>query len=160
MVLASTLFCLLHSLTLVSGHLLSDDQKRTMKMNPEAGRKAQSSRQDRSVSSQEDKECQEGIPLGVSYSGKMNVTTSGETCQVWASDDPHGHSYTYMGEHNHCRNPDGDPRGVWCYTTDPDQVWELCYVPRCEATYNCQEGNPPGISYSGTINVTVSGRKC
>ena len=81
MVLPSTLFCLLVSL--VSGNLLTDDQKRPMKGEPEEGKRAQTrikSRQHRSVGSQE--ECQEGDPLGVSYSGRMNVTASGRTCQV------------------------------------------------------------------------------
>ena len=36
-----------------------------------------------------------------------------------------------MGEHNHCRNPVGDSKGVWCYTTDPDKRWEHCPVPKC-----------------------------
>ena len=96
-------------------------------------RKAQTriqSRQQRSASSQDNNECQEGIPLGVSYSGRMNVTASGRTCQVWAASQPHEHDYTDVGEHNHCRNPNG-VGGVWCYTTDPDKQFEHCSVPRC-----------------------------
>ena len=143
MVLPSTLFCLLVSL--VSGNLLlTDDQKRPMKGEPEEGKRAQTrikSRQHRSVGSQE--ECQEGDPLGVSYSGRMNVTASGRTCQVWAAQQPDGYSL-----------------GVWCYTTDPDKRWELCSVPHCDPTYICQDGNPLGLSYVGIMNTTVSGRTC
>ena len=104
--------------------------------------------------------------MGVSYAGRVNVTASGRTCQVWSESQPHKHSNTDVGEHNFCRNPGSDPgppvlqAGVWCYTTDPEKTWEYCSVPRCDATYNCQEGDPPGRSYSGKMNVTTSGRTC
>ena len=91
-------------------------------------------RKQRSVSSQDDQECQEGNPLGASYLGKMNSTSSGRTCQVWSASQPHEHSYTDVGEHNHCRNPDGDIEGVWCFTTDPNKEWEHCSVPKCGPT--------------------------
>ena len=117
-------------------------------------------RQHRSVSSQSNLECQEGDPLGASYSGEKNVTLSGTTCQFWAASEPHQHTFTDVGEHNYCRNPDGDPDGVWCYTIDPDKEYEYCDVRRCGATYNCQEGNPLGASYLGDRNVTASGRPC
>ena len=112
MVLSLTLFCLLLS-TLVSGHLLTDDltTRRPKKRDPEERRKMQAriqSRKQRSVGSQDDNECQEGNPLGASYSGRMNVTVSGRTCQIWAAQQSHEHEYTHVGEHNHCRNPDGD----------------------------------------------------
>ena len=62
----------------------------------------------------------------------MNVTTSGRTCQVWAAQQPHEHTTgTELGEHNYCRDPHGDPNGVWCFTTDPDKRWEYCSVPTC-----------------------------
>ena len=33
------------------------------------------------------------------------------------------------GDHNYCRNPDGEP-GIWCYTTDPKTYkdGETCYT--------------------------------
>ena len=77
--LSSTLFCLLLSLTLVSDHLLTDDWTRKGKVprkgDPEKVRFRD--RQQRSVGSQDDNECQEGDPLGESYSGTVNVTASG-----------------------------------------------------------------------------------
>ena len=88
-------------------------------------------RQQRSLSPQDDYECQEGNPLGSSYSGRVNVTASGMTCQVWSALQPHEHSHTDMGKHNHCRNPDGYHGGVWCFTNDPYKRWELCSVPIC-----------------------------
>ena len=107
--LPSTLFCLLLSVTLVSGHLHPDDRtiRWPRKGDPEEGMNAQTrikSRQHRSLSSQKNHECQEGNPLGVSYSGEKNVTASGRTCQAWAASQPHQHSYTDVGEHNNCRN--------------------------------------------------------
>jgi hypothetical protein len=63
------------------------------------------------------------------YTGTIAQTVSGLNCQAWASTNPHSHSYTDL-ESNYCRNPDGEPR-AWCYTTDPDQRWEVCAVPFC-----------------------------
>ena len=31
---------------------------------------------------------------------------------------------------NYCRNPEGE-QGPWCYTTDPDKLWEFCDVQQC-----------------------------
>ena len=166
--LKSSLFCLLLSINLASGHLLHDGIRWPVpgKVDPEEKGKVQTrilGRKQRSANSQEDQECQEGSPLGVNYLGRINVTTSGRTCQVWAALQPHEHDYTDVGEHNYCRNPAGDSVGVWCYTTDPDKRWEYCSVPRCvsfQYHHDCQEGIPPGLSYLGTMNVTASGRTC
>ncbi|KAI8485666.1 hypothetical protein Bbelb_366850 [Branchiostoma belcheri] len=73
---------------------------------------------------------------GTSYRGIASVTETGKTCQRWDSQTPHEHSmipanYTSSGlEQNYCRNPDGDS-GVWCYTTDPNTLWDYCDVPVC-----------------------------
>ena len=69
-------------------------------------------------------------PLGADYQGNASVTVSGRTCQKWSLQTPHRHRVKGQGDHNYCRNPDGEP-GVWCYTTDPGKRWELCPVPRC-----------------------------
>ena len=99
-------------------------------------------RQQRSASfPEDDPECQEGNPLGASYSGKVNHTISGRSCQAWSSSQPHEPKFTDVGkvgeteagDHNYCRNPDGNIGGVWCYTTDPDMRLEHCAVPICKA---------------------------
>ena len=77
---------------------------------------------------------------GDGYRGCQTKTKTGRTCQKWtdgvgqssSNTDPHGHNVSAanypnkgLGDHNYCRNPDGEP-GIWCYTTDPDKRWELC----------------------------------
>ena len=117
-------------------------------------------RQERSLSSQQgNHECQHGNPLGVNYVGGMNKTVSGRDCMPG----------------NHCRNPADSMKlslGVWCDTTDWDRDkgdrsdpdyhkrWEICDVPICDATYSCQEGEPLGATYVGSVNVTASGKAC
>ena len=70
MVLPSVLFCLLLPVIKVSGHLLPDPEDGTARMprkgDPEEGRKAplrNQDRQDRSIRSQGNHNCQEGNPL-------------------------------------------------------------------------------------------------
>ena len=69
---------------------------------------------------------------GADYRGKQNKTTSGKKCQKWTSQSPHKHNNTPekkpnsgLGDHNFCRNPDGEP-SIWCYTEDPNKRWEFC----------------------------------
>ncbi|XP_035699571.1 plasminogen-like [Branchiostoma floridae] len=89
--------------------------------------------------------CQLKAGLGASYRGNISVTKTGKTCQRWDSQTPHRHrkapaSHPSSGlEENYCRNPDGEPGGVWCYTMDPGSRWESCDVPVCAAK-RCQKG--------------------
>ena len=78
-------------------------------------------RQQRSANSQVNTECQEGIPLGLSYAGSVDVTSNGIPCRIWEDYELLDHQGV---EHNHCRNPDDDPEGVWCNTDDPDETEE------------------------------------
>ena len=126
MALSSSLFLLLLSVVLV---FADQTARRPKNSNQVEGDMIDRKRQQRSVDSP--LECQEGNPPGTSFSGKANQTASGRTCQVWSTSQPHVHGYTEVGDHNHCRNPDGDQKGVWCYTTDPDKRWEHCSVQYC-----------------------------
>ena len=160
MALPSFLFFIIFSASFVSGYLFEASEAFTRRTDRE---------QRSSISDEGNRECQEGSPPGdprghgVNYSGRMNVTITGRTCQFWNTSEPHDHDYTDLGGHNYCRNPDGDNRGAWCYTTDPNRLRESCFVPRCEATHDCQEeldGGPLGEGYSGDVNVTITGIPC
>eukprot|EP01063_Lacrimia_lanifica_P041589 TRINITY_DN9742_c3_g1_i1.p1 TRINITY_DN9742_c3_g1~~TRINITY_DN9742_c3_g1_i1.p1 ORF type:complete len:766 (+),score=131.59 TRINITY_DN9742_c3_g1_i1:46-2298(+) len=74
---------------------------------------------------------------GMDYRGTVSVDSNGATCQSWLEDAPaknpfqvgvgadgklkligsQGNSIlgTGVADHNHCRNPDGDPNGAWCF---------------------------------------------
>ena len=84
--------------------------------------------------------------LGREYTGTLNTTVSGKTCQAWSSDYPHAIDYHSSNDDNYpegnradaknyCRNPDSDPEGLWCYTTDPNMKWETCDVPLCNGSH-------------------------
>ena len=85
-------------------------------------------RQQRSAGSLGSAECQEGIPLGVKYTGTADVTNNGIPCRVWEPYELQDHQGV---GHNHCRNPDEDPNGVWCYFASGDEHWDYCSVPIC-----------------------------
>lgn len=52
---------------------------------------------------------------------------------VFYSWDSHS-TESHVGlEQNHCRNPDRDKHGPWCYTTPNDRlVWDYCKLKHCE----------------------------
>ena len=67
--------------------------------------------------------------------GHHAVTKTGIECQKWTDKLPHGHGIDYekpqysnkqLGDHNYCRNPDNEPYGAWCFTTNPDVRMEYC----------------------------------
>ena len=63
--------------------------------------------------------------------------TTGVECQRWEAQVPHIHTFSPEDypdsgmEDNACRNPDHDPHGPWCFTTDPKVEWGYCDVPVC-----------------------------
>merc|ERR1719217_559632 len=69
---------------------------------------------------------------GQDYLGCQYQTNSGYMCQNWLEQSPQSHSYIpewypdgHLGDHNFCRNPDGDTT-IWCITTNPSVRWEFC----------------------------------
>ena len=79
-------------------------------------------------------DCQ--IGNGAAYTGEVHKTKSGIECQAWNVVTPHNHGFGRLGDHNQCRNPDGEP-GAWCYTTDKNKRWDLCDVRQC---VDCDKG--------------------
>ena len=92
-----------------------------------------------------DSQCGTAAEKQADYRGAISVTHAGKPCQKWTSQTPNRHSRTPsnypdkgLGDHNFCRNPDGEPR-AWCYDADapsgasgrPDR-WDYCDVRTCE----------------------------
>ena len=64
------------------------------------------------------------------------MTEDGYTCQRWDSQYPQQHNITSLNdEENYCRNPDNDPLGPWCYTTDFEEPTGYCDIAFCKGKY-------------------------
>ncbi|XP_054406719.1 hepatocyte growth factor-like protein isoform X3 [Pongo abelii] len=98
---------------------------------------------------------------GAGYRGTMATTVGGLPCQAWSHKFPNDHKYTPTLrnglEENFCRNPDGDPGGPWCYTTDPAVRFQSCGIKSCREAA-CVWCN--GEDYRGAVDRTESGREC
>ena len=64
--------------------------------------------------------------MGLAYNGTVNTTRTGRNCRNNINNNE-----PQTDQHNYCRNPDEDPIGPWCFTTDPDVLWEECSIPLC-----------------------------
>ncbi|ELU00288.1 hypothetical protein CAPTEDRAFT_145843, partial [Capitella teleta] len=83
---------------------------------------------------------------GRDYRGKLDYTTDGTTCQMWASRYPQQHKFytgnpmkdvrNGIGEHNYCRNPNGRRAKPWCFVPlSPGSDlprWQYCDVEPCK----------------------------
>ena len=93
-----------------------------------------------------DSQCGTAAEKQADYRGAISVTHAGKPCQKWTSQTPNRHSRTPsnypdkgLGDHNFCRNPDGEPR-AWCYDAEapsgawgrPDR-WDYCDVQTCSS---------------------------
>uniref|UniRef100_F6WLY7 Plasminogen activator n=1 Tax=Monodelphis domestica TaxID=13616 RepID=F6WLY7_MONDO len=77
---------------------------------------------------------------GTDYWGTQGKTVSGTPCLKWNSSRLKSKLYTAwkknardlgLGNHNFCRNPDGDTK-PWCHVLRGSQLtWEFCDVPKC-----------------------------
>ena len=58
------------------------------------------------------------------------MTREGLVCRAWDK----GGDYTYLGSHNHCRNP-GPPDTPWCFTADDvNTIWGYCNIKKCHGS--------------------------
>nr|XP_033794312.1 plasminogen [Geotrypetes seraphini] len=105
-------------------------------------------------------ECKKGT--GTDYRGTESKTATGILCQAWSSTVPHipnitPEKFPNAGlESNYCRNPDGDTKGPWCYTTESGIRFDYCNIQECEE--DCMHCN--GKYYRGNISKTESGLDC
>ncbi|XP_043313141.1 plasminogen isoform X1 [Cervus canadensis] len=99
------------------------------------------------------------LGTGKGYRGKKATTVAGVPCQEWVAQEPHRNSiftpekYPRAGlEKNYCRNPDGDPNGPWCYTTNPRKLFDYCDIPQCEtSSFDCGKPKVEPRKCSGRI---------
>ncbi|XP_017323516.2 tissue-type plasminogen activator isoform X7 [Ictalurus punctatus] len=106
---------------------------------------------------------------GSDYRGTWSMSSSSAECINWNSTLLRGKKFTArkpdtrilgLGNHNYCRNPDGDSR-PWCYVFKKSQiVWEFCSMPNCttDPILECVQGL--GQSYRGTQTISKSNSKC
>ncbi|XP_078610680.1 tenascin-X-like isoform X3 [Branchiostoma floridae x Branchiostoma japonicum] len=81
-----------------------------------------------------DEDCYHGN--GEDYRGQASTTEKGSQCVKWSASDffqYSSHEYTQgefgIGDHNYCRNPDGDAK-PWCYA-DAEGTYEYCAIQQC-----------------------------
>ncbi|KAH8069890.1 serine-type endopeptidase [Aureococcus anophagefferens] len=60
--------------------------------------------------------------------------SSNDMCFACGGGNPYPN--TGLGDHNFCRNPDGNSGGAWCFNADADPTatgrsWDYCDVPQC-----------------------------
>ncbi|XP_077118333.1 tissue-type plasminogen activator [Ranitomeya variabilis] len=110
--------------------------------------------------------CYEGS--GQSYRGNHSRTYSGQVCVNWNSQGLNQKPYNTqhrdaqqlgIGNHNHCRNPDGD-KNPWCYIfKNGKYIWDYCSVPACRKNAtDCYSER--GTTYGGSWSTTLSGASC
>ena len=83
-------------------------------------------------------ECIDGEvdPEGELYRGSIAKTATGFACDIWELHHRFQEKYHKgqgLGQHNSCRNPDGEP-SPWCYIETPtgsSGTWALCSIPDC-----------------------------
>ncbi|XP_057187594.1 prothrombin [Triplophysa rosa] len=83
--------------------------------------------------------CQDGN--GEAYTGDLSVTLGGRTCLQWNAAEAQalikGKDFLPQVQlvKNHCRNPDGDMEGPWCYVKEPSGniTIDYCDFELCDA---------------------------
>ena len=85
---------------------------------------------------------------GVDYRGNLSVTELGFTCQDWSaltgvfSSITAAYPVAGLEDGPFCRNIMGSGNRPWCFTTDPDRVWDYCDICS-ESSACCAAASPP-----------------
>uniref|UniRef100_A0A7M4FXU9 Hyaluronan binding protein 2 n=1 Tax=Crocodylus porosus TaxID=8502 RepID=A0A7M4FXU9_CROPO len=97
---------------------------------------------------------------GYQYRGKVNQLRNGKICLHWTSHLLLGDRFNAfmenadsygIGDHNFCRNPDGDEK-PWCFVQSENKLkWDFCDISLCSET----EEDP-----MTTVNPTEPPRRC
>ncbi|KAJ7404335.1 kremen protein 1 [Pitangus sulphuratus] len=88
---------------------------------------------------------------GADYRGTQNQTSqyAGKPCLFWNETFEHPYNTVKypngeggLGEHNYCRNPDGDV-SPWCYIAEHEDgiYWKYCEIPSCRTLIGACGGN-------------------
>nr|XP_005993354.1 PREDICTED: kremen protein 1 [Latimeria chalumnae] len=111
---------------------------------------------------------------GVDYRGSQNQTTlhGGKPCLFWNETFQHPYNTLRyrngeggLGDHNYCRNPDGDVR-PWCYIPEHEDsvYWKYCDIPTCQMPgyLGCfkDSGDPPPLSGSSETSNKLTVQMC
>ncbi|KAL1007039.1 hypothetical protein UPYG_G00081110 [Umbra pygmaea] len=93
---------------------------------------------------------------GLDYIGDLSVTISGKKCLPWAS--PKAKAVSKKKDFipevqlvgNHCRNPDGDMEGPWCYVDQHGNITvSYCDLKLCDDPLNKYEDDTEGRERAG-----------
>uniref|UniRef100_A0A7N4PCQ3 Kringle-containing protein marking the eye and the nose n=1 Tax=Sarcophilus harrisii TaxID=9305 RepID=A0A7N4PCQ3_SARHA len=111
---------------------------------------------------------------GVDYRGRQNWTAlhGGKTCLFWNETFQHPyntlkypHGEGGLGDHNYCRNPDGDV-SPWCYVAEHEDgvYWKYCEIPACQMPGNLgcyrDHGNPPPLTGTSKTSNKLTIQNC
>ena len=67
------------------------------------------------------------------YYGRLSITETFVPCLAWTAQyvqDNFKYNDPLLGDHNYCRNPDGDPKGPWCFASNTN-LKTYCNIQNC-----------------------------
>ncbi|XP_062919369.1 kremen protein 2-like [Mobula hypostoma] len=111
---------------------------------------------------------------GADYRGNQDQTSveNGKRCLYWNETRQHAYNTRVypngewgLGNHNYCRNPDGDVQ-PWCYISESEEgiYWKYCSIPSCTMPgyLGCfvDTGSPATLSGSSGTSTKLTVQVC